>query len=149
MKLDQDYLKKLLEAFEAAPRPITNIEELKATGMDYADDLFVFHMEYLAYLGFVGRDDGDAGFGMFGGMNGDVMWSVLPLRLTAQGHQFIEALHNKEMWATIKRDFKEASVSTLYEVGRRLLEGYTRNKIERLLKGEVPTGLLPVSQTRS
>ncbi len=44
MKIDQDYLKKLLETCEAAPAPIFDIEELKAAGVDYDTDQFVFHM---------------------------------------------------------------------------------------------------------
>ena len=47
MTIDQDYLKKLLEAFEAAPAPITNIDELQAAGLEYDNDQFVFHMNIL------------------------------------------------------------------------------------------------------
>jgi hypothetical protein len=64
-------------------------------------------------------------------------WAAIPLRLTAQGHQFIEALRNKEVWATLKRDFKDASVNTLWDVSKKLLEGYTKKKIEALLNGDV------------
>jgi hypothetical protein len=35
---------------------------------------------------------------------------------------------------TLKKDFKEASISTLFEVGKKLLEGYTKQKLESLLK---------------
>jgi hypothetical protein len=141
MKINQDYLKKLLETFEAAQTPVVNILELQAAGLEYEDDLFVFHMNYLADLDFVERDDREPGYGLVRGMDGHMSWAVLPLRLTAQGHQFIEALRNKEVWATLKRDFKEASVNTLWDVSIKLLEGYTRNKIERLLKGEDLTQL--------
>jgi hypothetical protein len=48
-------------------------------------------------------------------------WRAPPRQLTAQGHQFIEALRNKEMWATIKRGFKDASASTLMDVSKKLL----------------------------
>jgi hypothetical protein len=138
MKIDQDYLKKLLEICEAAPTPIFDIEELKAAGVDYDTDQFIFHMSILNDLGVVERDDGEQGFGLVRGIDGFKSWAVLPLRLTAQGHQFIEALRNKEVWATIKRDFKDASVNTLWDVSKKLLEGYTRKKIEALLNGEVP-----------
>jgi ABC-type sulfate transport system permease component len=63
-------------------------------------------------------------------------WAVLPLRLTARGHEFIEALRNKEVWVTIKRSFKEASISTLWNVSQKLIEAYTKKKIEALLKDE-------------
>lgn len=137
MKIDQDYLKKLLETCEAAPAPIFDIDELQAAGVDFDTDQFVFHMNILNDLGVIERDDGEPGFGLVRGIDKHMSWAAVPLRLTAQGHQFIEALRNKEVWATLKRDFKDASVSTLWDVSKRLLEGYTRKKIEALLNGDV------------
>jgi Hypothetical protein (DUF2513) len=134
MKPDQDYLKKLLEICEAAPAPIFNIEELQAVGLDYGADQFVFHMNILDDLGLIERDDRESGFGLVRGIDGHMSWSVLPLRLTAQGHQFIEALRNQEVWATIKRDFKDVSINTLLDVSKRLLDAYIKKKIEGLLK---------------
>jgi hypothetical protein len=103
VRIDQDYLKKLLEACEAAPAPIFDIKVLEAAGLDFDTDEFVFHMSILNDLGVVERDGREPGFGLVRGADGYVSWAVLPLRLTAQGHQFIEALRNKEVWATIKR----------------------------------------------
>lgn len=60
-------------------------------------------------------------------------WSVLPLRFTASGYQFIEALSNKEVWAQIKSGFKDASITTLRTVSIKLFEAYTMKKIEQLL----------------
>jgi hypothetical protein len=140
MKIDHDYLKKLLEACEAAPAPIFDIEELKAAGLDYETDQFVFHMHILNDLGVIERDDGDPGFGLIRSADGFPSWAVLPLRLTAQGRQFIEALRNQQVWATIKRDFKDASVSTLLDVSKKLLEGFAKKKIEALIKGDDPLG---------
>jgi hypothetical protein len=105
--------------------------------VDFDTDQFVFHMNILNDLGVVERDDGEPGFGLVRGVDGHMAWAVLPLRLTARGHQFIEALRNKEVWATLKRDFKDASVNTLLDVSKRLLEGYIRKKIETLLNGDV------------
>jgi hypothetical protein len=133
MKTDQDYLKKLLDAFEAAPAPITNIFELEAAGLPYKDDQFVFHMGILADQGFVERDDHEPGFGLSRGIDGHVSWAALPLRLTARGHEFAEALHNKEVWATVKKEFKDASINTLWEVSKKLLQAYTIKKVGGLI----------------
>ena len=132
MKIDHDYLKGLLEAFEASPDPVTDILSLKDAGYDYDDRQFIFHMGILEDKCLVQRDDGDAGFGMVRGIDGHTSWAVLPLRLTANGHEFIEALRNKQVWATIKRDFKEAGIDTLWQVSKDLLEGYTKKKIVAL-----------------
>jgi len=133
MKIDQDYLKSLLDAFEEAPGPVTDIQQLRASGLDYRTDAFVFHAEILADQGFLTRDDRKAGIGIQRGADGSIQWSVLPLRLTAAGHEFAENLRNKEVWATIKTSFKDASISTLASVAKQLAEGYAKQKVERLL----------------
>jgi hypothetical protein len=137
MKIDHDYLKKMLEAFEAAPAPIFYVTDFEAARLDINDPQFIFHMEILDDQGFIVRDDRSAGFGLMRSADGSAFWSILPLRLTAQGHDFIEALKNKEVWATLKKDFKDASISTLWDVSKKLLEGYTKKKIEGILNGNI------------
>lgn len=133
MKINEDYLKKLLEACQAAKEPTFNIRDLSAVGLGHKDPQFEFHMKILTDQGFIERDDGSLGFGLTKGAGGDLSWSVLPLRLTASGHQFIEALSNKEIWATIKHGFKDASIDTLWKVSQKLLEGYAQKKINDVL----------------
>ena len=133
MKIDHDYLKKLLETCQASDKPTFDIEFLRQSGIDYTEKQFEFHMMLLTDQGFIVQDDGDPGFGLFKSLDGFQSWAVLPLRLTAPGHQFIEAMANKEVWATIKVSFKEASLSTLKNVVPKLLEGYARKKIDALL----------------
>lgn len=129
MKIDQDYLKRLLEACRASRTPTFNIkDDLKAAGLDHNDAQFEFHMMILNDQGFVQREDRAPGIGLLKGM-----WSDVPLRLTASGHQFIEALSNKEVWAQIKHGFKDASITTLRTVSIKLLEGYAQKKINELL----------------
>jgi hypothetical protein len=133
VRIDQDYLKKLLEACQASENPTFDIEDLEAAGLDYNDKQFEFHMMILTDQGFIEQDDGAPGFGLTKGLDGYLSWSVLPLRLTASGHQFIEALSNKEVWAAIKRGFKDASIATLKSVSLKLLDGYAKKKIDELV----------------
>ena len=95
MKIDQDYLKRLLEACQASEKPTFDIQDLKAAGLDYLDKQFEFHMMILHDQGFVEQDGGYPGIGLIKSADGFASWSVLPLRLTASGHQFVEALSNK------------------------------------------------------
>ena len=132
MKVDQDYLKGLLEAFEAANAPTTDIIELKTRGFDYNDDKFVFHFQLLADRDLVRAEDGGV-LGYVKGADGFLSWSVIPLRLTATGHDFIEALRNKEVWAAIKSHFKDASMGSLVNISKQLLEGYAKKKLSSLL----------------
>jgi hypothetical protein len=134
MKIDTDYLKKLLEACQASENPTFDIASLDAAGLDHRASQFEFHMMILCDQGFIERDDGDSGIGIFKSADGFASWSILPLRLTASGHQFVEALSNKEVWAAIKHGFKDASITTLKTVSLKLLEGYAQKKISQLLE---------------
>jgi hypothetical protein len=107
MKIDHDYLKKLLEACQASTKPTFDIEDLKASGFDYNDPMFEFHMAILNDHRFIEQDDGDAGFGLTKSMDGFLSWSVLPLRLTASGHDFIDNVHNPEVWSKTKAAAKK------------------------------------------
>lgn len=133
MKIDQQYLKDLLIAFEDNPDPQTNIEELKEAGFSYMDPKFLFHMRLLDDQNLIQRTDSKSGFGFFEGADDGGSWGVLPLRLTSRGHDFIAALRQKEVWEQVKTGFKDASISTLINVSRDLAEGYAKKKISELL----------------
>lgn len=134
MKIDHGYLKGLLEAFEDSPEPTTDIEALARAGFSYDADTsnFIFHMALLNDMGLIEREDGDAGFGLYAGIGGFNSWSVMPLRLTANGHGFLEALRNNEVWSTIQRDFKNVGIRTMYQVATSLFAAYLTNKITNL-----------------
>lgn len=132
MKINQDYLKGLLEAFEAMDKPTTDIVELKSQGFNYDDNCFIFHFQLLADRNLIRPEDGDD-FGYVKSVDGFVSWNVIPLRLTADGHDFIEAMRNKEVWVAIKSQFKDASLGSLINISKQLLEGYAKKKISDLL----------------
>ena len=133
MKIDQDYLKGLLQACQASEKPTFDITNLKSKGFDYSDPKFEFHMKILNDQHLIEDDDGKRGFGLIKGADGFASWSVLPLRLTAEGHEFIEALSNKEVWHIIKHSFADASITTLKDVALKLLDGFIKKKVEGLL----------------
>ncbi|AZI87174.1 DUF2513 domain-containing protein [Kosakonia sp. CCTCC M2018092] len=133
MKIDHDYLKGLLEAFEASGEPQTDIRKLQDVGYDFTTDNFLFHMRLLDDRNLIARTDGNYGFGYDEGADTGGSWSVLPLRLTASGHDFLEALRNKEVWNTVKDGFKDASIGTLVDVSKRLFEGFVQKKIDNIL----------------
>jgi hypothetical protein len=107
VKIDHDYMKKLLEACQASEKPTFDIEELKVAGLEYDDPNFEFHMAILSDKGLIQRDDGDYGFGLMKGMDGHLAWAVLPLRLTAAGQDFIDTVQNPEVWSHVKAAAKK------------------------------------------
>ncbi|KAA1276961.1 DUF2513 domain-containing protein [Citrobacter pasteurii] len=134
MKIDHDYLKGLLEAFEDSGEPQTNIKLLLAQGYDYRTPEFLFHMRLLADRYLISRTNGGVGFGFSEASDSGGSWAVMPLRLTADGHDFLETMRNKEVWNTVKTGFKDASIGTLVDVSKRLFDGYVQKKIDGLLE---------------
>ena len=47
MKIDQDYLKRLLEIAQGSPRPTFTIEDFDEAGVPHDTDAFEFHMQIL------------------------------------------------------------------------------------------------------
>ncbi|WP_182629617.1 DUF2513 domain-containing protein [Pantoea hericii] len=132
MKINQQYLKDLLIAFEDNEGPQTNILELQEAGFDFSEQLFIFHMRLLDDKNLIARIDGEPGFGFYTGADDSGSWAVLPLRLTAQGHDFIQALRQKEVWNSVKENFKDVGMSTLIDVSKELAKGFALKQAKRL-----------------
>ena len=113
MRIDYEYLKTVLQAFAAAPKPVTDIEELKERGVTDDVDQFLFHMAILEDKAFIEQEDHEPGFGMQRSVDGFVSWAAVPLRLTAAGHEFLAGLEDQQTWNIVKRDFKNSSIETL------------------------------------
>lgn len=132
MTIDKTYLKGMLEAFANASEPTTNITELEKEGFKYTESIFLFHLQILSDQGLIKSKIGSS-LGFTRGGKGDIMWSVVPLRLTSNGHDFLDGLRNSLVWESVKNEFKDASLGTLVKVSKELLEGYTKKKITSLI----------------
>lgn len=135
MKIDQQYLKDLLIAFEDTEGPDTMLDELESAGYNRDDSNFIFHMRLLYDNGLIIRTDGKQGFGheYHAYLAGhDYIWIPVPLRLTARGHDFIADLRQKEVWQTIKTNFKDEGISTLMGLSKSLAMGFAKKKIKDL-----------------
>lgn len=132
MKIDQEYLKGLLVAFEASDTPDTDINKLNELGFNCETDEFLFHMRLLEDRQLITRTDGRDGFGAVESLDGLVHWAVMPLRLTAVGHDFLDALRNQEVWATLKTGFKDASMGTLMTVSKELFNRALTKQLDKV-----------------
>lgn len=133
MRINQDYLRTLLQVCQTFEKPTFTITDLQASGLNYNDMQFEFHMGILNDQGFIVRDDGDAGFGLFKSADGFSSWAALPLRLTASGHSFIEALSHDEIWAAIKRDFADAGIATMNAASLKLLDRLSHTVVNNVV----------------
>ncbi|HEB0104031.1 TPA: DUF2513 domain-containing protein [Serratia marcescens] len=134
MKINQQYLKDLLIAFEDTEGPDTFVEELK--GYEINSENFIFHMRLLDDNKLVTRVDGEPGLGHLfrQHMNGyDYRWLNTPLRLTSHGHDFIDALKQKDVWNSVKTEFKDVtSIRSLIKITKSLATGFAKKKIKDL-----------------
>ncbi|MGP3074804.1 DUF2513 domain-containing protein, partial [Serratia ureilytica] len=130
MKIDQKYLKDLLIAFEETEGHDTFIEDLEKKGYDVDSSEFIFHMRLLDDNKFITRIDGEPGFGhkYIQFMNGfKYRWMSTPLRLTSSGHDFIDALRQKEVWNSLKKEFKDVtSIQSLFGIAKGLAAGFAK-----------------------
>jgi hypothetical protein len=116
MKPDPEYTKKLLEAFEDSPQPTTDIQELQRLGLDYETPEFYFHVRLLDDGGFIERDDEEPGLGVERSADGALFWSVVPLRLTADGHTFAEAMRSHSGFQAVKNSLVKSSLSIMRDI---------------------------------
>jgi len=69
-------------------------------------------------------------------MSGNFEWISRPLRLTAAGHEFAEALSRKEIMEVLKSGFKDASLSTLKTAAKELLSAFAKKQASKYLDFE-------------
>ena len=133
MKIDQEYLKRVLNAFIDSPRSFVWVADIMETGIDL-DDRFLFHMQILEDQGFVECLDKKSELGYEITLGGDFEWKSRPLRLTAAGHEFAEALNRPEIWEVLKGEFKDASLSTLRSAAKILLLAFAKKQLGKYLE---------------
>ncbi len=117
MKIDQEYLKGLLIAFEDSNEPHTSITRLLALGFDHRTNEFRFHIRLLHDRGLIGRVDGEYGIGYFSPGSDDQddegFFDEVPLRLTASGHDFRKQLETKKCGQLLKADLRMPALERL------------------------------------
>ena len=136
MKIDHEYLKGLLEAFQAAEGPYTTIDELRENGYPYNDKAFTFHMSILTDEGMIeGNGTGKSTVGMERALSGEVIWiHGIKMRLTAAGHEYIDSLNEPQVWSVIQENFKDMSLETIKTVAKDLAVGFARRKMKDFIR---------------
>jgi hypothetical protein len=102
MKIDDGYLRGILEAFEAAEGPTTDIRDLESRGYDCREAICDFHLQIAYDRGLI-ESTIPYTIGKDVAADGAVMWSVIPLRLTANGHEFLRELRENNV-SVLARD---------------------------------------------
>jgi hypothetical protein len=120
MKRDMELIRKLLFAMEDNPR------QLVVDGYD--KEVIKYHALLLIEAGLL---DGKVSDTL---ANTSVVPSnIFVNRLTWDGHEFLDNIRKDEIWNTIKSEFKDASISTIFSIGKELAEGYAKKKLRSII----------------
>jgi hypothetical protein len=133
MKIDQEYLRQILNTFTESTRSFIWIADICDKGIE-VDDKFLFHMQILEDQKFIECLDKMSDFGYEITLGGEFKWNSRPLRLTASGHEFLEAINRPEIWDVLKAEFRDASLSTLKSVAGTLLSAFARKQLGKYLE---------------
>ena len=132
MKIDQEYLKEILNTFIESPRSFIWVEDLINKGIEM-DDKFLFHVQILEDQHFIECLDKKNDIGYEITLGGNYQWKSRPLRLTAAGHEFSEAINKPEIWEILTDEFKDASLSTLKSAATSLLVAFAKKQLNKYL----------------
>ncbi len=132
MKIDQEYLRKMLNSFIESERSFVWVADIMQQGIEI-DDKFLFHMQILEDQQFIECLDKKSDLGYEIALGGNFTWNSRPLRLTASGHEFLEAINRPEIWEVLKAEFKDASLSTLKSAAQTLLLAFAKKQLGRYL----------------
>ena len=133
MQIDQDYLREILNSFTESKKSFIWIQALVDKGINI-DDKFLFHIQILEDQGFVECLDKSSDIGYEITLGGDFRWHSRPLRLTAAGHEFTEAINRPEIWDILKQEFRDASLSTLKSAASSLLLAFAKKQVSKYLE---------------
>ena len=133
MKIDQEYLKEILNTFTESSRSFIWVKDILKKGIEM-DDKFLFHIQILEDQHFIECLDKKSEIGYEITLGGNFEWKSRPLRLTASGHEFAEAINRPEIWKILKGEFKDASLSTLKSAASSLLIAFAKKQLNKYLE---------------
>lgn len=138
MRIEIEYLKNMLDIVLEHDQPDFRIdhEDIEPLWINDNEKLnkLVFHMEIMEDQGLIESSINSQGIGFRRMGNGGFTVSIIPLRLTAQGHQFASDLSKPGVIDKLKTSFKDAgpgeAVKVVFALGKKALE----KKLEDVLE---------------
>jgi hypothetical protein len=141
VKIDYEYINKILVLILENEHPdfkidMPGVNLLWDGNGGCKDKKFVFHMEILKDQSFIENSiDPSRGIGFKRLSGGEINFSITPLRLTADGHQFASDLSKPGVIDQLKTSFMEAgpseAVRIVLSIGQQILE----KRLEKLIDG--------------
>ncbi|MFT6905960.1 MAG: hypothetical protein ACJAS1_002623 [Oleiphilaceae bacterium] len=142
MKIDLEFYKSLFLTFLESESAHITYEDLIKSGVEVGieDDLsekFIFHMQLCVDNGLITNEKQECynleSLGIGSSKNNQYIIDV-PMRLSQKGHDFASTLNNKEVFATLKSEFKDMPFKTVFDGGQKLLNHFLKKKMDVLLE---------------
>lgn len=146
MRIDIDYLSKILDVFLEADTSHIDLLTIRDAGISFEssessgrfDQKFLFHIQIALENALISDKDlrvsGLKTVGISIGMNGRGTISAVPIRLTQRGHNFASAIHNKEILEKLKSGLKDAPFKVIFEYSQKLMQHYSKKKLDKLIE---------------
>ena len=137
MKIDIQYLKNFLDVILENDHPDFDLRHPHIMPLWVDDDkanLLIFHMEILADQGLIESSSSRDSIGFRRLANGEFIVSIIPLRLTASGHQFASDLAKPGVFKQLTTTFKDLgpaeTVKATFKLGAKAFENRLNGLID-------------------
>jgi hypothetical protein len=123
MHLDHDLIRKILIGFEKVPSLFTTLDDVAKTENIKMDDLFFHNCYLIADQNLIVNQAGNSDIGLEWGLRREdgFTQSVIPLRLTAEGHEYLSAIKEPARWKKIKKIAGSAGLQVIIAVAKSIL----------------------------
>ncbi len=135
MKIDLEYMFKILNVFLKSDNAHININDIQKSGINIysidrkkIDEKFLFHIQNIVENKLISNQKLECnelkaiGITLFA--NNSVSIMIVPIRLTQKGYDFVNALSNKNVLKKLKSDFKNMTFKMLLDKSQEILENY-------------------------
>lgn len=145
MRIDIEYLAKMLNLFldantahiEIANFPKLGLRIESESNPGTLDEEFLFHLQLALENSLISNQNLESSdlvsIGIKMGAKGNVVLTGTPIRITQQGHDFANALANKEVLTRIKDELKDAPFKVIFDGSQKLLGHLMKKKLDALL----------------
>jgi len=120
VKIDYEYVEKILEVFLESEKPTVDWNSFLSI-IRGNDDKFIFHILILVDKNLIAAAHSDGRIGIQRNYS-EYNVSIVPWRLTSDGHDFANALAKPGVLTTIQEKFKAEGLSAVIGISKKIVE---------------------------
>lgn len=130
MRVDYRYVRDFLNVFLDSESSTVDFNDFDALRKAEGDEKFVFHFELMADRAFIVGALESGRLGIKRSPHGEFSISVVPLRLTADGHDFATALDSPKVLSTVTTKLAKFGISVVADIAKKLATSAATGLVE-------------------